>query len=220
MDRTEKDSPVGKLADTVAKRAVDIIGATALLLLLAPVALAVGLAIRSRSPGSLLYGQDREGLYGRPFRILKLRTMHPDAAKRLREYLQSNPAAAAEFSRNGCLRLDPRVVGGIGAFARRYSIDEIPQFWNVLIGEMSLVGPRPLRTADAEQLFDPPTRRLRLQVRPGLSGLWQVKRSGKSDIMRNVAELDLLYLRTRSIWLDLQILWRTPRAVMSGGGLI
>ena len=74
--------------------------------------------------------------------------------------------------------------------------------------------------ADAEQLFDPPTRRLRLQVRPGLSGLWQVKRSGKSDIMRNVAELDLLYLRTRSIWLDLQILWRTPRAVMSGGGLI
>lgn len=206
-------------ADALAKRAVDIIGAALLLLSLGPVALAIGLAIRTRSPGPLLFRQDREGLLGRPFRILKLRTMYTNAAERLLAHLEENPAAAAELAQNGCLLEDPRIVGRLGTFARRYSLDEIPQFWNVLTGDMSLVGPRPLRTVDAEALFNPRTRRLRLQVRPGLSGLWQVRRSGKSDIMRNVAEIDLLYLRTRSLRLDLWILWRTPRAVLSGGGL-
>ncbi len=206
-------------ADAIAKRSVDILGAALLLAAFGPLALATGLAIRVRSPGPLLYGQQREGLHGRPFRILKLRTMYTDAAERLRVRLEKDPAAAAEWAQNGCLRQDPRVTGRLGAFARRYSLDEIPQFWNVLTGDMSLVGPRPLRAVDAETLFDDDTRRLRLHVRPGLSGLWQVRRSGKSDIMRNVAELDLLYLRTRSLWLDLWILWKTPRAVLSGGGL-
>jgi lipopolysaccharide/colanic/teichoic acid biosynthesis glycosyltransferase len=210
---------MGEIADASAKRLIDIVGAAILLLLLGPVALAVALFIRAYSPGPLLYCQEREGLHGRAFRIRKLRTMYSDAAERLRQHLEASPAAAAEFARNRCLRRDPRIVGRPGAFVRKYSIDEIPQFWNVLVGEMSLVGPRPLRPSDAELLFDRDTRRQRLLVRPGLSGLWQVTRSGKSDIMRNLAELDLLYVRTRSIWLDLHILLRTPVAVFSGGGL-
>ena len=216
---TENRQSMGKIADASAKRLIDVVGAIILLLLLAPVALAVALLIRSYGPGPAFYCQEREGLHGRTFRIRKLRTMHADAPERLRRHLEASPEAAAEFARNRCLRRDPRIVGRPGAFARKYSLDEIPQFWNVLVGDMSLVGPRPLRPSDAEVLLDRDTRRQRLLVRPGMSGLWQVTRSGKSDIMRNLGELDLLYVRTRSIWLDLHILLRTPAAVFSGGGL-
>lgn len=202
-----------------AKRLVDVAGAAFLLALLGPVALASALAIRLRSPGSLLYVQSREGQHGRPFGVFKLRTMYVDAGARLRQHLAADPQAVEEFEANGCLRLDPRVVGAAGAFVRRYSIDEIPQLWNVLVGDMSLVGPRPLHPDDARIFFDEATRAVRLQVPPGLTGLWQVKRTGKKDVMRNIAELDLLYVKQRSLRLDLMILAQTPRAVLSGGGL-
>ena len=206
-------------AYALVKRLIDVAGAAALLALLGPAALASALAIRLRSPGHLLYVQSREGQYGRPFGVVKLRTMHVDAAARLSEHLAADPRVAEEFAANGCLRLDPRVAGAVAAFARRYSIDEIPQLWNVLVGDMSLVGPRPLHPDDAQVFFDAATRTARLQVPPGLTGLWQVKRKGKKDVMRNIAELDLLYVKQRSLHLDLMILVQTPRAVLSGGGL-
>jgi lipopolysaccharide/colanic/teichoic acid biosynthesis glycosyltransferase len=206
-------------AYSVAKRVVDIGGAASLLALLGPVALAFALAIRLRSAGSFLYVQTREGQYGRPFSVFKLRTMHEDATARLRRHLVADRQSAEEFAANGCLRLDPRIVGRVGAFARQYSIDEIPQLWNVLVGDMSLVGPRPLHPDDAKVFFDAAIRTARLQVPPGLTGLWQVKRSGKKDVTRNIAELDLLYVKQRSLRLDLMILAQTPRAVLSGGGL-
>ncbi|MBK8173812.1 MAG: sugar transferase [Rhodospirillales bacterium] len=203
----------------VGKRLIDALGAAFALVLFGPIALLFGAFIRQQSPGPLFFVQTREGQCGRPFNILKLRTMYPDAGERLRRHLETDASAAAEFAANGCLRDDPRIVGRAGALARRYSIDEIPQLWNVLVGEMSLVGPRPLHPRDAEMFFDAPTRAARLLVLPGMTGLWQVRREGKRDVMRNIGELDLIYVRKRSLRFDFMILLLTPRAVLSGGGV-
>jgi lipopolysaccharide/colanic/teichoic acid biosynthesis glycosyltransferase len=209
----------GNRADLAAKRLLDILGAAILLLPLAPLATVAALLLQAGGRGPVFFRQEREGRHGRPFLILKLRTMHVDADARLRRHLAADPAAAAAFARSGCLAHDPRIVRPAGAWVRKYSIDEIPQLWNVLVGEMSLVGPRPLPPAEAAGLFDAPTRRARLTVRPGMSGLWQVSRGSKS-IRLDAAALDLRYVQSRSLRLDLEILLRTPAAVLSGRGLV
>lgn len=203
-----------------AKRVLDMAVAAGLLLAVLPLLAMVALLIRLQSPGSVLFCQPREGEGGRLFRIRKLRTMHTDASERLRRTLISDPQAAAEWTATLCLAQDPRIAGHMGALARKYSIDELPQLWNVLVGEMSLVGPRPLEPNVATTLLDEKTRSARLQVRPGLSGLWQVSREGKRDVTASMRELDLLYLQRRSLTLDVIILLRTPRAAVSGGGLL
>lgn len=203
-----------------AKRALDMTVAAALLLAVLPLLAIVALLIRLQSPGPVLFCQPREGGGGRLFRIRKLRTMHTDAGERLQRTLACDPQAAAEWTATLCLARDPRIAGRAGALARKYSIDELPQLWNVLIGEMSLVGPRPLEPDVAATLLDMEVRNARLQVRPGLSGLWQVSREGKRDVTASMRDLDLLYLQRRSLTLDLIIMLRTPRAVVSGGGLL
>jgi lipopolysaccharide/colanic/teichoic acid biosynthesis glycosyltransferase len=198
------------------KRAADVVGAALLLAAALPLVAACAALVRRRSAGPVLLAQPREGLGGRPFTLWKLRSMHVDADRMLAEHLARHPAAREEWATYRRLANDPRVIPGIGRWIRRTSVDELPQLWNVLRGDMSLVGPRPFEL-DALDALPPEARRLRASVRPGLTGLWQV--SGRSEIdVRRMAAIDAEYVRRWSLWLDLRILARTPAAILGGRG--
>lgn len=193
-----------------AKRGLDVVLAALALAVLSPVLLVVAAAVRLSSPGPAIFRQERLGRYGRTFVLLKFRTMRAgsdDAPHRAYVTgLLTEPVPSAT-GRRGLYKLvdDPRVTG-IGSLLRRTGLDELPQLINVLRGEMSLVGPRPVLAWEAE-LFDAPER-TRFLVRPGITGLWQV--SGRSRLsMRRALELDAEYVRRQRLSLDLWILWRT-----------
>jgi lipopolysaccharide/colanic/teichoic acid biosynthesis glycosyltransferase len=198
------------------KRLVDLAIAAVGLLVTFPVTVLAVLAIVIRDPGPWWHLQVREGRGGQAFRIWKLRTMYCDADARLEAHLAANSDARAEWEREFKLSRDPRVLPTIGAFLRRWSLDECPQFWNVIRGEMSLVGPRalPLYHLDG---FDAGMRRLRQRVRPGMTGMWQVMSRGEGGI-RSQEALDSYYIYNWSIWMDIFILARTVLAVVSGRG--
>jgi lipopolysaccharide/colanic/teichoic acid biosynthesis glycosyltransferase len=195
------------------KRAFDLTGALVGLLVLWPVILMVALLIRLDSPGPALFRQWRRGHRGRPFRMLKFRTMVADAERRLGDLEASNESAGGVLFK---LRHDPRVTR-LGRFLRRTSLDELPQLLNVLRGEMSLVGPRPLQLRDSERLaaVDPRGYARRLQVRPGLTGPWQIEGRSALDYERMV-ELDCAYVAHRPPGRDLAILARTVLVVLRG----
>jgi len=204
------------------KRLVDIVGSTALMTLLLPVFLAIAIAVKLTSKGPVLFRQIRLGQDGKKFTFLKFRSMyvnndHSIHEKYVTQFIAgSNDTAQANGNQKVYkLTADPRVTP-IGRFLRRTSLDELPQFWNVLQGEMSLVGPRPPVMYEYERynLWH----RQRLQgVKPGITGLWQVH--GRSRVtFEDMVRLDIRYARTRSFWLDLEILLKTPRAVVSGNG--
>lgn len=198
------------------KRALDICLSLPLLLLSAPVIGILALCVKRVSPGPAFYSQVRGGQHGKPIRVWKLRTMWLDAELRLAEALAGDPDRQQEWARSFKLRADPRVLPGLGRFLRRCSLDELPQFWNVLKGEMSMVGPRPFPYYHLEQ-FDARFLRLREQVRPGITGLWQVTVRGDSDLVLQQS-LDTDYIRNWSIGMDARILARTLRAVVKGNG--
>ncbi len=192
------------------KRTVDLAGATLLLLVAWPVMLAAAAAIRLDSPGPVLFRQARVGRDGRPFTILKFRTMVTDAEDRLGEVAGLNEAGHHFFK----IRRDPRVTR-VGRVLRKWSIDETPQLWNVLRGDMALVGPRPPLPREVAR-YEPWHMR-RLRARPGLTGMWQV--SGRSDVdFDEAVRLDLFYIENWSLGLDLTILARTVRAVLGRDG--
>ena len=198
-----------------AKRAMDLVGALLGLLLLAPVMLAIALLIRLDSPGPFLFRQLRRGYRGRPFWVLKFRTMVVDAEQRLDDLEKDNESAGGVLF---TLRNDPRVTP-LGRFLRRSSLDELPQLINVLRGEMSLVGPRPLQFRDSDKLqsmdFDGYTQRLR--VMPGLTGPWQV--GGRKDLdYDDMVKLDADYVNNWSLAKDLWIILRTFRVVLGRHG--
>jgi Undecaprenyl-phosphate galactose phosphotransferase WbaP len=162
------------------------------------------------------YFQVREGRGGKDFKVWKLRTMYPDADKLLQQHLANDPEARKEWDTYFKLKDDPRILKGVGHFLRKSSIDEIPQLWNVLRGEMSLVGPRPFPHYHLEQ-FEQEFRQVRRQVLPGMTGLWQV--SARSDGDLAVQErLDGYYILNWSIWLDLSLLCHTIQTVLLGKG--
>jgi exopolysaccharide biosynthesis polyprenyl glycosylphosphotransferase len=197
--------------DLLAKRAFDVGLATVLLVAFAPLFALVALAIRVDSPGPIFFAQERVGLNKRRFRMHKFRTMVVDAERQLAELEHLNETNGPTFK----LESDPRVTR-VGRFLRRSSIDELPQLWNVLRGEMSLVGPRPLPLRDVEG-FEEDRHRRRFSVRPGLTGLWQV--SGRNELAFDTwMELDLRYVDGWSFGLDLRILARTIPAVLSARG--
>lgn len=205
-----------KPANRWIKRAVDIVVSSIGLLLLAPFIPIVTLWIRLSSPGNAFFVQEREGEEGKPINILKFRSMYVDAEQMLERHLAANPAARAEWDRFCKLRKDPRVIPGIGQFLRKTSLDEIPQLWNILIGEMSLVGPRPF-PAYHNSRFDSEFRSIRTRVRPGLTGMWQVSARSDGDLDAQES-LDSYYIRNWSLWLDLYLLIRTARVVLTGQG--
>ena len=198
------------------KRATDIVIGGVGLLLALPVIAAAALAVNIRSPGPAFFRQAREGRKGRSIRVPKIRTMVPDAEGKMAEILVTEPEVREEWEAGFKLREDPRIIPGVGAFLRRFSIDELPQLWSVVRGDMSLVGPRPFPFYHLEAL-SPQSRRLRNQVRPGITGLWQVSARGVADVDAQ-ERYDVHYIRNWSIWLDLHILARTVRAVLSGRG--
>lgn len=198
------------------KRLMDLLLVTPLAIVALPIVLVTALLIVLINPGPAFYQQERIGRHGRPIRVLKLRSMYRNSEERLREHLQNNPDARAEWDRYFKLFDDPRILPLIGRFIRMSSIDELPQLWNVLKGEMSLVGPRPF-PAYHMQAFDPEFQALRTSVQPGLTGLWQISARSNGDISIQKSQ-DLFYIRNRSLWLDLYILLQTVPAVLFGNG--
>jgi exopolysaccharide biosynthesis polyprenyl glycosylphosphotransferase len=197
-----------RVAAFVVKRAFDVIVASVALLVASPfmAAIAIGILIRDGSP--VLFRQTRVGLHGRRFELLKFRTMAQDAEAQLDALAGRSEVEGAAFKMTD----DPRITG-TGAFLRRTSLDELPQLWNVIRGEMSLVGPRPAlpREVDGYDLWH----RRRLSMKPGLTGLWQVS-ARRSPDFDTWAELDLSYIDRWSLWLDLKILARTVPAALEG----
>ena len=212
----------GKFSRSV-KRAMDIVGSTLALILCSPLFLVISLAIKLTSRGPILFKQERVGQYGLRFMFLKFRSMKCGNDPSIhREYVRrfiagETPPAQTGHNRNGVYKIqdDPRVTR-VGKFLRKTSLDELPQFINVLRGEMSLVGPRPPipYELDAYQIWH---RRRVLEAKPGITGLWQV--NGRSRLkFDDMVRLDLQYARTRSLWMDIKILLQTPRAVLFGEG--
>jgi exopolysaccharide biosynthesis polyprenyl glycosylphosphotransferase len=194
------------------KRPFDFVVSALVLILLSPFYLVVAVLIKLTSPGPVLFRQLRSGLNGRPFTIYKFRTMTTDAEARKKELVSLNEMRGPVFK----VTNDPRITP-IGRILRRYSIDEFPQFFNVLRGEMSLVGPRPL-PVDEVKRFDDFAHRRRLSVKPGLTCTWQI--SGRNNVVdfKDWVRLDLEYIDNWSLWLDLKILCQTVPAVLAGVG--
>jgi len=206
------------------KRVIDFSGSAMVLFFLSPLLAAIALAIKLTSRGPVIFQQERLGQFGARFKCLKFRTMYTDNDPRIhRDYIQrfiagqsgsdgtEQPGNSAVYK----IMNDPRVTP-IGRFLRKTSLDEFPQFWNVLRGEMSLVGPRPPVPYEFE-IYDIWHRRRVLELKPGVTGLWQV--SGRSRIcFDDMVRLDLRYSQSWSLWLDLRILLATPRAVFTGEG--
>jgi lipopolysaccharide/colanic/teichoic acid biosynthesis glycosyltransferase len=192
------------------KRVFDISVGLLVLILGLPLWLVIGTAIKLSSPGPVFYRDRRIGLGQREFDMFKFRTMYADAAERQPELEEQNEAAGALFK----IRDDPRVTS-VGGVLRRFSLDEVPQVLNVLRGEMSLVGPRPLPVRDYHLLED--WHRKRYLVLPGMTGLWQI--SGRSTLgFDDLVRLDFYYLENWSIWLDISILVKTVPAVLISRG--
>ena len=209
-----RDQPVRDAA----KRGLDILGSVVLLTLFAPVLLAVFAAVKWTSSGPALFRQVRVGQRGKPFTMLKVRTMHVNAGHGIhQDYMTQFIKSSEHQPRTGNevfkLTNDPRITPP-GRFIRKTSLDELPQFWNVLRGDMSLVGPRPPLPFEVEQ-YQPWQRRRVLEAKPGVTGPWQV--NGRSRTTFNeMVRLDLRYARTHSLWTDITILAATPRAMVKG----
>ena len=213
----------GKRGFSIIKRVMDVIGSTIGLVLCAPLFLAIAIAIRLTSEGPIFFRQQRVGRFGTPFVFLKFRSMHIDNDAQVhKQYVKQLIAGQVEPQPSngdgqGVYKItnDPRVTK-VGAFLRRTSMDELPQLWNVLKGEMSLVGPRPAIPYEVEayQIWH---RRRVLEAKPGITGLWQV--SGRSRVkFDDMVRLDVRYALVPSVWLDIKILLLTPRSVLLGDG--
>ncbi len=193
------------------KRVIDIAFALSGLVLLAPLFLLCYIAIKLSSPGPVFFGHKRIGFNGKTFGCLKFRTMVPNAEQRLREFLESDPAASAEWASCRKLRFDPRITA-IGAILRKTSLDELPQLFNVLAGDMSIVGPRPV-PADELALYRENARDY-LTCRPGITGLWQVSGRSSTTYSRRIA-YDTFYSRNWSLALDTKIIVLTLPSLLN-----
>lgn len=197
-------------------RALDLVVAVPALLLLSPFIMVAAAVIYAIDPGPVFFRHTREGLSGKPLRILKLRTMYGDAEKRLETLLQTDPAIRAEWESSFKLKRDPRVLPIIGHVLRSSSFDELPQLANVISGDMAIVGPRPFPEYHLRAM-DGKFREKRRSITPGLTGLWQVSARSDADIKQQ-QQLDEFYVDNRSLWFDWHILIRTIPAVYRRNG--
>jgi len=194
------------------KRVLDVLGASFLLVVTAPLMMLIAALVRGTSPGPAIFSQNRSGLHGRPFRMYKFRSMVTNAEQARAELEARNEMSGPVFK----VQNDPRVTP-LGHWLRRTSLDELPQLWNVIRGEMSLVGPRPLPLYETANFGDVSQRR-RMSMRPGLTCLWQVRGRNKITDFNDWVRLDLEYIDRWSLWLDLEILIRTIPVVLFGWG--
>jgi lipopolysaccharide/colanic/teichoic acid biosynthesis glycosyltransferase len=201
---------------SVFKRPFDILFSASVLLLFSPLYLTIFTAIKLLSPeGAVFYGQKRLGRNGSTFFCFKFRTMVPDADARLQKLFNENPALRLEFMKDFKLKHDPRIIPGIGHFLRKTSLDELPQFWNVFIGDMSVVGPRPIVPQEAIK-YGKYVMHLFL-LRPGITGPWQT--GGRNDTSyRNRIAQDLLYIKNLSFLRDLKIVAKTVYVMLAPKG--
>jgi Undecaprenyl-phosphate galactose phosphotransferase WbaP len=196
------------------KRLMDMISAIIGGVVLLPLLFYLAVAVKMSSRGPILYGHERIGRYGRRFKAWKFRTMFQDSNLVLDQYLEENPDLREEWERDHKLRYDPRITR-IGRFLRKTSLDELPQLWNVIRGDMSLVGPRPIVTAEIEKYG--PYFGLYTMVKPGITGLWQVSGRNNTTYDERV-QLDVYYVRNWSPWLDVYLLLKTVRIVLFARG--
>jgi exopolysaccharide biosynthesis polyprenyl glycosylphosphotransferase len=212
-----------KKASRLAKRLIDIVGSLCALVLFSPLLVAIAIAVKLTSEGPILFRQKRHGLYGGTFTFLKFRSMYSKNDPAIHEAYVAQLIAGAAGDKKGSgtqtvafkMTDDPRITR-VGGFLRRTSLDELPQFLNVLIGDMSLVGPRPPIPYEVKK-YDVWHKRRLLTVKPGITGLWQVHGRSRTTFDEMV-RLDLQYARSWSLWMDVAILAQTPRAVLSGDG--
>jgi exopolysaccharide biosynthesis polyprenyl glycosylphosphotransferase len=196
--------------DALMKKVLDFVGALVGVIVLSPVLLIVSLLVRLDSGGAVIYHRRVVGLYGRSFDAYKFRTMIPNADA----YMKAHPELVEEWEKNGKLQDDPRITR-VGRFLRRYSLDELPQLFNVLKGQMSLVGPRMITPSEMRHFGH--WRHNLLTVKPGLAGLWQA--GGRSDLSYDErVRLDMQYIRNHTAWLDLKLMFNTVWAVLKGRG--
>jgi exopolysaccharide production protein ExoY len=207
--RARSSSPTEKAI----KRVIDVVGALTFFVVFGPLYIAVALAIWLSGGGPIHYQQTRLGKDGKPFHVYKFRSMVANAEQVLEEFLAQDPVARVEWDAFQKLNNDPRIIP-IGKFIRRFSLDELPQFWNVLRGDMSLIGPRPCMERQ-RNLYGSAWAHY-TAVRPGLTGLWQVSGRNNLTFAQRVA-LDTEYVTCWSLVLDLKILLKTFRAVMVDG---
>lgn len=197
------------------KRLFDIVFSILILILSLPLMAFIALAVRFSSKGKIIYAHERIGRGGRPFRCLKFRTMYADADIRLKEILENCPKLRKEWDQNHKLKVDPRVTP-IGKFLRKTSLDEFPQFWNVLKGDLSVVGPRAVVHYEITKHFGPKAARI-LTIRPGLTGLWQI--SGRSNVSyAHRIKMDEQYVDEHSLYLDIKIIAKTIPSVFFSKG--
>ncbi len=203
-----------RATDALLARAFDIVAAGFLLTITLPLQVLVAIAVASTSNGPVLFRQTRVGFHGQPFTCIKFRTMRPDSITELERLLNDDPVFFAEWQIHRKLTADPRVTP-LGSLLRRTSLDELPQLWNVLRGDMSLVGPRPVVVDEAER-YGPDLARV-LSVKPGLTGLWQV--SGRNSLAydQRIA-LDLDYVDNQSLIRDMRVCLRTFRELAQSNG--
>jgi Undecaprenyl-phosphate galactose phosphotransferase WbaP len=203
-----------KRPPNILKRAFDLVLGTLIGIVLLPLLAVIYLSVRLSSRGPALYCGTRIGLHGRPFAIWKFRSMVQDAEEVLQQHLDSHPDLLNEWLTNHKLRNDPRITT-IGKFLRRTSLDELPQIWNIIRGDMSFIGPRPIAEQEISRYSD--NYLLYKTVRPGLTGLWQI--SGRNDTSyEERVKYDEYYVRNWSMWLDLYILGKTAHVVLASKG--
>ncbi len=200
----------------ILRRIFDILFSILVLILTFPLFIAIAIAIKLTDKGPIFFKHKRVGLNGKTFEVIKFRTMYPDAQEKLKELLEKDPKAREEWEKTFKLKNDPRVTP-IGKFLRKTSLDELPQFINVLKGEMSVVGPRPVTEEELKKYYGDKAKYY-LSVKPGITGYWQVE--GRSDVedYKKRVEMDVWYVKNRSFWLDLKIILKTIKVMLTGKG--
>ncbi len=198
------------------KRPFDFLFTLVAIILVLPLFPIIALLIKLTDKGPVFFKQKRIGFRGKPFYIIKFRTMYPDAEKRLQEILEKDPKARKEWEETFKLKNDPRITP-IGKLLRKSSLDELPQFFNVLKGEMSIVGPRPVTEEELKKFYKEKAKYY-ISVKPGITGYWQVE--GRSDVedYKKRVEMDVWYVKNMSFWLDLKIILKTIWVMLTGKG--